>query len=218
MAWNDIFNFGYNRGFKAGYNAGYGHIPSSTWNNIWEAGYQRGYKIGFNAAWSHNPGGQPFEMFDTVDVATMPDNPVATAGYVDGHWPTSQQLIQRFPHAKHLSIAVFPSDNAECLDVESGDATPSEAVGWVRRQHARGIARPVVYCSLSVVPNVAQELQAAGIPRSQVRIWSAHYTYQPHICRGIPTAWGTIDADATQWTDTALGRNLDESLCAANFL
>lgn len=151
-------------------------------------------------------------MFDTIEVGTVPADPQAVAGYVGGNWPTYSELVQRFPHAHHLSIAVFPSEDADALDVEPGDASPAQAPDWTRRQHARGQARPVLYASRDTIPEVLSVLAGAGIARSSVRLWSAHYTYRPHIC-GPHSCGAGFEADATQWTDKALGRNLDESLC-----
>jgi hypothetical protein len=64
---------------------------------------------------------------------------------------------------------------------------------------------------------VLAALARAGIDRSQVRLWTAHYTGHAHLCTatcGFGFRW---TADATQWTDRALGRNLDESVCTDSF-
>src|ERR1035437_10894647 len=103
------------------------------------------------------------QMFDSVDVGTVPNNPQAVAGYVGGSWPTYNALVAKFPHAHHLSIAVNASEDAECLDVESGDATAAEAPAWVRRQQKRGVWKPVLYTSLSNVGALLAALSAAGI-------------------------------------------------------
>lgn len=152
---------------------------------------------------------KPFTMYDSVTVSEIPKDAKAVAGYVGGRWPTFFQLQRQFPKAKRLSIAVNAGEDARCLDVEAGDATPLEAPAWVRRQHARGIRRPVVYCSLSVLPQVLAALTNAGIQRAQYLVWVAHYTGIPHIEPG---------ADACQYTNQALGRNLDASLCQPWFL
>lgn len=163
-----------------------------------------------------NAAPEQFAMFDSVNVAEIPADAVAVAGYVDGFWPTFQQLVRRFPHAKRLSIAVSANANAVCLDIEAGDATPAEAGAWVLRQVSRGIKRPKLYCSASLLPTVLAELERAGITREQVMIWTAHYTDKPHICH--PTGCGYQAADATQWTQRSGGKNLDQSLCSPGFL
>ncbi len=159
----------------------------------------------------------PFTMYDSVNLSQVPANAVAVAGYVNGQWPTFPTLKTRFPHARRLSIAVTADADADALDVEKGDATPEQAAAWVKRQSARGLKRPVVYCSVSDAQSVLDTLARAGVQRSAVRLWTAHYTFQPHRC-GPQCGFGlTTQADATQYTDKALGRNLDASLCAPRF-
>jgi len=147
-------------------------------------------------------------MFDSVDVGEYPSNPEAVAGYVDGHWANYNELVRRFPNAHHVSIAVFPSDDAMALDIETGDATPSQAPAWVRRQHARGVHRPILYANLSTMPAVREAIVNDHIGVHEVKLWVAHYNYQPHIPDGY---------DACQWTDKSKGKNLDESLCYHEF-
>lgn len=156
-----------------------------------------------------------YVMYDSVDLDQIPASAGAVAGYVGGAWPTYAEVVKRWPHAKHLSIAVNASEDAECLDIENGDATPAECPQWLARQLRRGVRRPVFYASQSVVGEIVAILKAQDCPRERYRIWSAHYTGQPHICGAHERlSWA---ADATQWTDKALGRNLDESLCTSAF-
>ncbi len=158
-------------------------------------------------------------MYDSIDVSAIPANADIIAGYVDGHWPTVSALRARFPHARILAIAVFASDDADCLDVETGDATPGQAPGWVARQRARGVYRPVLYSSVSGVAALLGVLAAAGITRDQVRLWGAHYTMTAHICGPSSCAYPTLlaECDGTQFTDRSHGRSLDESLLAPTF-
>lgn len=148
-------------------------------------------------------------MFDSVDVATVPADAPAVAGYTAGRWPTYGSLVAKFPKAAHISIAIGARYHADCLDVEPGDAVPSEVPAWVRADIAAGFHKPCVYSSTSeFASQIRPLLAAAGISRSQVWEWAAHYTYVPHIEPGF---------DATQWTDRALGRNLDESMVTRAF-
>jgi hypothetical protein len=155
-------------------------------------------------------------MYDSTDVGQIPPGAQAVAGYVGGRWPTYRQLLARFPHAQHhLSIAINAQVDADCLDVENGDATPSDCSGWYRRQRARGLARPAFYGSLSTIPAITRFLSSAGIARHEYRIWSAHYTGQAHICDarcGLKPA-----ADGTQWADRVGSRNCDLSLLSDTF-
>lgn len=159
----------------------------------------------------------PFTMYDSVTPSEIPAKAVAVAGYVNGHWPTFAGLARSHPHAKRLSIAVNAGHDAECLDVEQGDASPGEAPAWVFRQKQRGVKRPVVYTSVSQAPAVLRELARHGIKRQDIRLWTAHYTFVPHVCNA-KCGFGKLAADATQYTDHAFGRNLDASLCKPRFL
>lgn len=160
-----------------------------------------------------------FVMYDSVTVSAIPATAKAAAGYVNGRWPTITDgtLHKQCPHARLFSIAVTADADADCLDIENGDATPRQAPAWVRRQHARGGKRPAIYCSLSKAMIVRVILLAHGVRRSSYRIVTAHYTGRPHRCT-IRCGFRFIGrADATQYTDRALGRNLDASLCAPDF-
>jgi hypothetical protein len=157
-------------------------------------------------------------MFDSVTISEIPAKAKAVAGYTAGNWPTYWQLVKDFPHAFVLDIAIAASFDATCLDIEGGDARAEEAPAWVKRQHARGVKRPVLYISVSEAERLLQLLKDAGIGRHEVRLWTAHWTFTPHLCG--PHSCGELHsttAEATQHTDQALGRNLDESLLAASF-
>jgi hypothetical protein len=71
---------------------------------------------------------------------------------------------------------------------------------------------------LSNASSLLNTLAGAGIKRSDIRLWTAHYTFKPHRCTAACGFGFTGTADATQWTDKSLGRNLDESLCDDEFL
>jgi hypothetical protein len=157
------------------------------------------------------PAAKPITMYDSVDVAQIPPNPEAVAGYVGGNWPTFNTLKQQFPKAKKLSIAVNAREDADCLDVEVGDATPNEVPQWVTRQWARGIRRPCIYANLSTMGDVVLRMQANGINRKHIRLWVAHYTNIAHI---PPSGY---NYDGCQWTSRAHGRNLDCSLLREDF-
>jgi peptidoglycan hydrolase-like protein with peptidoglycan-binding domain len=157
-------------------------------------------------------------MFDATDISQIPPGAVAVAGYVDGLWVTYPGLVAQFPHADVLSIAVTAEADAECLDIETGDATPADAAAWYERQRARGISRPCLYASASLMEtDVVPVITAAGIDRAAVRLWSAHYAGQ-HICGPSSCGLTSIDMDGTQWTDQAgPGGGADESLLLADF-
>jgi len=156
-------------------------------------------------------------MYDDINLDLIPKNAEAVAGYVNGRWPTYKDVVRRWPRAHHLSIAVSSNADADCLDVETGDATNAVAPAWVKRQQKRGILRPVVYSSVSNAQALLDTLAHQGITRLQVRLWTAHYTHSQHIC-GPGCGFGLKEAaDATQWTDKAQGKSLDASLCNGAF-
>lgn len=151
-------------------------------------------------------------MYDTVTpgavgrlASTSPD---AIAGYIDGRYKDLAELERLYPNHQHLSIAVSAGDDADCLDVENGDATPAQAPGWVIRQHARGVARPVLYADLSTLPIVMLKVASAGIARRSVRLWMAHFDQVPNVPDGY---------DGHQYTDRWQGRNVDASVVLDDF-
>lgn len=161
------------------------------------------------------PKPKPFSMYDSVTVGNLPRSATAVAGYVNGWYRTFPHLAEQFPHAKRLSIAVSANANAECLDIEQGDATLAQAPAWVRRQQARGIKKPVVYTSLANASALLSVLRLHGVKRADVRLWTAHYTNKPHRCSPLCGFGMWARADATQWATTS---KLDISLCAPDFM
>ena len=172
--------------------------------------FTKGKGSWLNGKW---PVSSEITMYDSVDVKQIPSNAQAAAGYVGGKWPT----YPRLKAPRTLSIAVNASEDAECLDVEKGDAEIFDAPRWVNRQLARGVKRPVLYCSVSLAPDLLDYLAKHGISRSQIRLWTAHYTFKPHRCSVACWKGFSGQADATQYSDHALGRNLDVSLCSPTF-
>jgi peptidoglycan hydrolase-like protein with peptidoglycan-binding domain len=158
-------------------------------------------------------------MFDSVDLSQLPHGDgYAYAGYADGKYVNVAELRDRFPGAHILSIAVDAAHDADCLDIETGDATPDQAAAWFARQKARGVTRPCLYASAFLMDTeVIPAIRRAGIGPRNVRLWSAHYNGQPHRCGPASCKELGIDADGTQWTDRALGRNLDQSLLSDDF-
>jgi hypothetical protein len=158
---------------------------------------------------------KPFFMYDSVNLSGIPRGATAVAGYVGGNWATYSAIPKFFPKARRLSIAVNAGEDADCLDIERGDATIQQAPAWVKRQRSRGVKRPVVYTSLANARALLAELKAAGIRRKDVRLWIAHYTGRPHRCSPLCHFGFWTRADATQWVSM---QHYDCSLCAPDFL
>lgn len=157
-------------------------------------------------------------MLDSITVADLPPGAPCYAGYVDGDWATWDELVATFPRAHLLSIAVFAPDDADCLDVENGDATLAQVYGWFVRQQDRGVWRPCIYTSAANLTALLDTMAANGFGRSSFRVWSAHYDAGEHICG--PSSCGYPAADGTQWRDDAPGVGgawVDESLLLDSF-
>lgn len=147
----------------------------------------------------------------------------AIAGYVNGTWANWDQVVAEYEKSgKHLvSIDVIGDADAQCLDVERGDATPAQAPAWVQRTMEAGIkARdlrwfPKIYVEEGSARALIDAIEAAHIGRSDIRIWTGHWTGIPHICT---MAYGcSVDADATQWSNRYASLSLDINLCKPSF-
>ena len=154
-------------------------------------------------------------MYDSIDLSQFPSNPEAVAGYVGGYWPTYNELCKKFPNAHHLSIAVNKSQRARCFDIEPGNAVPSDGPAWFKNYGDDSEGPIVIYCGASASQQVINAMSSGGIARSRYLLWSAHYTYKEHTCG--PGTCGYPQADGTQWTDKAMGRNLDQSIVSDAF-
>lgn len=150
-------------------------------------------------------------MHDSTSPLAIPLTAAMVAGYVDGRWPWmapgNMGWVQaRWPRAVPVRIAVFATTNdGHCLDVESGDASPAQAPGWVRMRRAAG-ADPSVYCNTSLWPAVRAAFHAAGTPEPYW--WVASY----------PGGGATIPGGAVahQYADppSGSGGNFDLSVVA----
>lgn len=155
-------------------------------------------------------------MYDSITIDQIPKTATYAAGYVNGLWPTYASLKKMLPHATLLSVAVNATADADCLDVESGDATIADVYGWLERQHTSS-TRPVIYIQASNVDRLMLTMNANGLKRGTYRLWSAHYGLGSHLCGPETCKECSTAVDGTQWTDTSGGKNLDESLLLPTF-
>lgn len=155
-------------------------------------------------------------MLDSIDASILPAGDYAYAGYVNGRWQTYTSLKWRFPTSDILSITVTASANADCLDVETGDATTSQALSWVKRRLAAGAFRPCLYASVSTMQSFLPELTDTVGDLSRIRLWTAHYQAQ-HMCGPHSCGQLAVEADGTQWTDQWEQKNIDASECQDDF-
>ena len=104
-------------------------------------------------------------MADSVTVTNLPDGFDLYGGYTDGLYANMTALKARFPDKPLVGFTVFASDlYGDCLDVETGDASPTEAPGWIVSRRQQGHPGPLVYCSESIWPQVRAAFQTQNVP------------------------------------------------------
>lgn len=156
-------------------------------------------------------------MYDSVTLSNIPPVAQAVAGYVDGRYQTWPDVLRRWPTARHVSITATGRLEADVCDVETGDVSIQGCVEWVGRMHALGHPAPGVYADLDTWVTGLQDALLSRWARSQLRVWTAHYTHRWHRCGRFCDRRLTIPVDATQFTDRALGRQLDASAALTTF-
>lgn len=113
-------------------------------------------------------------MYDSVNPGHIPTTATMVAGYADGAYANLPAMKARFPHATIVSIAVRWTTRAQVLDVESGNATPAQAVQWCTQTMAGTPNKQLtVYCSVSDWPSVRAAFKAAGV--TEPNYWVAAY-------------------------------------------
>lgn len=122
-------------------------------------------------------------MYDSVNPSAIPSNATMVAGYADGLYANVPAMKARFPHATIVSIAVRWTTRAQVLDVETGDATPAQAVQWCTQTMAdKSNHELTVYCNTSMWPSVRAAFKAAGV--TEPNYWVAQYDNNPSIPAG----------------------------------
>jgi hypothetical protein len=131
----------------------------------------------------------PYQIYDSVTPSAIPGHHVI-ATYSNGGFAVSPSQVAG---KKVLWIDTNGSNpRANALDVEPGDATPSQAGMWAANKlKAQPNSRAILYTMLSEWPAV--KASVSSLPhwmQSHVRYWIADPTGAPHIVPG---------ASATQW-------------------
>jgi hypothetical protein len=135
------------------------------------------------------PPAQPYQFYDSVTPSAIPSgHEIAT--YADGPFAVSPSQVAG---QKVLWIDTNGSDpSANVLDVEPGDATPSQAATWTQQKlSADPNATAIIYTMQSEWP--ATQSAIGTLPswmQSHVRWWIANPTGYPNMVPG---------ANATQW-------------------
>ncbi len=148
---------------------------------------------------------RPYEIYDSVTPASIPPHE-QVAVYATGSYAASPSSVARDRHV--LWIDTQGSDpRASALDVEPGDATPTDAASWARAKLSADPNSPAIIYTMRSEWSAARAA-IATLPahmRSEVRWWIADPTGRPHIVPG---------ANATQWY---WGKNYDISSANPGF-
>lgn len=137
-------------------------------------------------------------MFDAVTATNIPRSATMVAGYVDQitSKPWSVSDWELFPYAVHVAIVKKASSVfGDVLDVETGDASPSEAPGWVSAMRTVGLD-PTVYCNFSTWNLVQSAFAATGV--QPPHYWIAKYD----DVASIPPSWVASGCVAKQYKNT----------------
>lgn len=122
-------------------------------------------------------------MYDSVNPSAIPSNATMVAAYADGLYANVSAMKARFPHATIATIAVSHNSRAHVLDVETGDATPAQAVQWLTQTMADlDNGHLTVYCNMDLWPSVRAVIRAAGI--KEPNYWVARYDNDPTLPPG----------------------------------
>jgi hypothetical protein len=171
-----------------------------------DAAKAKAAKVKAKAKSSGTPAAQQnLTFYDSITPSEIPANQ-QIATYADGKFAVDRSLVSNPDQVIWIDINGHDA-NANALDVEPGDARPSEVANWVERRltaHPGSIA--IVYTMRSEW--AAAKASVATLPaamRSEVRWWIADPTGHPHIVPG---------SQATQWY---WGENYDVSSALPDF-
>lgn len=159
-----------------------------------------------------------YTCFDDANVAQFSGITASEdvfAGYVDNYQTFPWLEANRAGH-RLISISLY-GHAADALDIETGGATIDMAPAWFRVAATRKLhtSKPVLYVTAGNSYALVNEMTRSGISRDRYLLWTAHIGRGEHICS--PHVCGYAQADGTQWTWTALGRNLDQSVLGDQF-
>jgi hypothetical protein len=148
----------------------------------------------------------PWRMYDSVTPGAIPDRQAA-AVYSTGRYFATPGQLGRLGHSIWIDVTGYDYE-ASALDVEPGDATPSQAAAWAYhrlRAHPHSVARLYTMQSEWGAVKAAVADLLPGWMHARVHYWIADPTGVPHILPG---------SAATQWY---WGQNYDISSANPGF-
>jgi hypothetical protein len=144
----------------------------------------------------------PVTMYDSAQASNLPASAGFVATYSNGSYAASPSSIPGHPNTVWIDVN-GSNPNANALDIEPGDASPSQAAAWV---HANKNPVVILYSSVSTWDAVKQSVSTLSPQdQSRVRYWIADPTGVPHLLPG---------SAATQY---AFQSNVDISMVRGDF-
>jgi peptidoglycan hydrolase-like protein with peptidoglycan-binding domain len=91
----------------------------------------------------------------------------------------------------------------DCLDIEPGDAVPSDGPAFVHGWTPVNTNKPVIYANGSSMTAVQQAMARSGIARNQYYLWLADWDGSPSINQGYDAKqyWSTSGYDSDSFYD-----------------
>jgi hypothetical protein len=103
--------------------------------------------------------------YDSTRPALIPADAAGILVYGDGKFEWTAEDLARFPKARRRSITVTGDPSCNILDVENGDARPSDVPNFLRawkHEHPHG-EDGTIYCSRDTLAEVQLSLYPIGL-------------------------------------------------------
>lgn len=143
---------------------------------------------------------------DAIYPASIPPLPFVPAyvmGYIDGNWPSFQQMKAQYPQAKAVSISANPNSvnalSAVVADCEQGDYNEQRQAVAAQKKLAAGWV-PATYCSFSIWHDCQLACSAIGVDPNKVDWLIAAYPgIGPTLYPGSPGHQWIDQGSYDQW-------------------
>jgi hypothetical protein len=122
----------------------------------------------------------PRALYDSTQASGIPPVARLVAGYGDGayEWSGAEWRLLH-PDADAIVIATTAANYGDVLDVESGDARPEEAAGWIAMRKQAGLAIPTIYVERLNIPAVRTGTGTWKL-NEDYDLWVGDWTNSPH--------------------------------------
>lgn len=146
--------------------------------------------------------------YSSVTTSDIPASAPVVFAYSNPPYAQVEEVKRRCPHARIVTIATHLDVKADMYDFENGAIPVADAVTVLRDHLASGQSRPIAYAALDDLQTIMTEFTSKVGNHERVRWLPAHFTDSPEL-----PSW----ADGVQWSEKALGRNLNEYLLRSDF-